>query len=135
METADICALPIADLAADDSVLFLWATSPKLQEALTVIEAWEFRYITCMIWDKEWIGPGYYARQCHELLLICKRGALPVPLPENRPPSVYHERRTEHSKKPVYFYEMIEKMYPGLSKVELFAREARAGWTAWGNEL
>jgi len=135
MTLDDIRAMPLDDIATADCILFLWTTSPKLEEAMTVLAAWRFNYRTCGIWDKEWIGPGYYFRQRHELLLVATRGNLPVPLPENRPASVYSERRTEHSRKPKAYHEMIERMYPDLPKLELFAREAREGWTVWGNQV
>jgi N6-adenosine-specific RNA methylase IME4 len=115
--------------------LFLWATSPKLSEALEVIKAWGFEYRTNMVWIKDQIGMGYYARQQHGLLLIAKRGNLPMPLPENRPASVIHAARQKHSAKPVEFYEAIERMYPTLPKIELFARRQRKGWAAWGAEV
>lgn len=135
MELDAICALPVADIAENDAVLFLWATSPKLAEAMRVIETWGFTYRTCMVWDKERMGMGYYARQQHELLLIAAVGALPVPEPQNRPASVVRLRRdNEHSRKPNEFYELIECMYPNRTKVELFARNQRDGWAAWGNE-
>jgi N6-adenosine-specific RNA methylase IME4/ParB-like chromosome segregation protein Spo0J len=134
MPVEDICNLQVSDIATDDCVLFLWATSPKLPEALKVMEAWNFTYKTCAVWDKEWIGPGYYFRQRHELLLVGTKGNVPVPLPEARPDSVYSERRTEHSKKPERYYEFIEAMYPDLPKVELFCRSPRDGWAVWGNE-
>ena len=135
MTLEEICLLPVAEIATPDSVLFLWTTSPKLAESMQVIEAWGYAYKTCMIWDKERIGMGYYARQQHELLLIATRGAVPVPEPANRPPSVIRVRRdNEHSAKPVEFYEVIERMYPDLPKIELFARNRRIGWAAWGNE-
>jgi len=130
----EICALPISDLADGDAVLFLWATSPKLAEAMDVISAWGFTYRTCAVWDKEIIGMGYYFRQQHELLLIGTRGSLPPPIPANRPSSVIHSRRSAHSEKPKVVYEIIEAMYPGLSKVELFSRSKREGWAAWGNQ-
>jgi N6-adenosine-specific RNA methylase IME4 len=60
---------------------------------------------------------------------------MPSPLPANRPPSVIAAPRREHSRKPDEAYEMIERMYPELPKIELFARKARAGWAAWGNEI
>jgi N6-adenosine-specific RNA methylase IME4 len=133
MALADIAALEVP--AADDAVLFLWTPTPKLAEAITsVIPAWGFEYRTLMGWVKEQLGMGYYVRQQLELLLIARRGELPLPLPENRPSSVVHAPRTEHSVKPGRFYELIEQMYPGLAKVELFARRARAGWTAWGDQ-
>lgn len=118
--------------AADDAVLFLWVTSPKLIEGLEVLDAWGFQYRTCMVWIKDRIGMGYYARQQHELLLIGKRGALPVPDPEDRPSSVIHGPRGEHSAKPDEVYELIERMYPTRSKFELFQRRERTGWLSWG---
>ena len=105
------------------------------EEALQVMEAWGYEYRTCVVWVKDQIGMGYYVRQKHELLLIGKRGNLPMPLPENRPESVIMAPRGAHSAKPVEAYELIERMYPGHSKLELFSREAREGWTAWGSEL
>lgn len=134
MTLEEICGLPVADAATDDAVLLLWATSPKLEEAFAVLNAWGFTYRTCAIWDKEWIGPGYYFRQRHELLLVAMRGALPVPVPSNRPDSIFAERRTEHSRKPEIAYQLIERTYPTLPKLELFARSARAGWRVWGND-
>jgi len=135
MTLEEICLLPVAEIATPDSVLFLWTTSPKLAESMQVIEAWSYTYKTCMVWDKERMGMGYYARQQHELLLIATRGAVPVPDPANRPPSVIRARRdNEHSVKPAEFYEVIERMYPDLPKIELFARNRRTGWAAWGNE-
>lgn len=134
MTLDEICALPVDNIAADDCVLLMWATSPKLSEAMQVLEAWGFNYRTCMVWVKDKIGMGYYARQQHELLLIAARGELPTPLPENRPPSVFYGERTEHSRKPQTVYELIERMYPEYERVELFARNRRDGWQAWGNQ-
>ena len=135
MDLDEICALPVSDIATPDSVLFLWTTSPKLAESMQVIDAWGYTYRTCMVWDKDRIGMGYYARQQHELLLIATRGSVPVPEPENRPPSVIRLRRDDgHSAKPAEFYAMIERMYPELRKLEMFARTRRDGWAAWGNQ-
>lgn len=135
MSLDDICALSVP--AAEHSVLFLWATSPKLAESIQVIEAWGFNYRTCAIWDKEVIGMGYYFRQQHELLLVAARGSFAVPDPPNRPSSVIRSRRSKHSAKPECVYQMLEAMYPRLStrdRVELFARNERPGWTTWSNE-
>jgi N6-adenosine-specific RNA methylase IME4 len=88
-----------------------------------------------LVWDKERIGMGYYARQQHELLLIGTRGELPVPEPANRPASVIRiARDNEHSTKPDHFHALIERMYPEYDRIELFARHQREGWAAWGNE-
>jgi N6-adenosine-specific RNA methylase IME4 len=135
MRTEDICAMPVCDLACDDAVLFLWTTGPHLEEALRVVNAWGFRYATNICWVKDQIGLGYYVRNQHELLLVAMRGNLPAPLPAQRPPSVVSAPRREHSRKPDEAYEMIERMYPDLPKIELFARGAgRLRWSAWGNE-
>lgn len=124
----------LAAPAAASSVLFMWATSPKLAEALEVVSAWGFDYRTSMVWVKDRLGMGYYARQRHEILLICKRGDFPVPDPENRPDSVIAAPRGVHSEKPDVVYELIERMYPRATKAELFARRRREGWAAWGNQ-
>lgn len=121
--------------ADEDAVLFLWATSPKLAEAMEVITAWGFTYRTSAVWVKDRMGMGYYFRQQHELLLVAARGDLPVPDPEDRPRSVIAASRGEHSVKPVEVYELIDRMYPLARKVELFARQPRDGWAAWGNQI
>lgn len=134
MTLEEICALPVLDIAAENAVLLLWATAPKLAECMTVMDAWGFEYRTCMAWVKDKIGMGYYVRNKHELLLIARRGALPVPLPSARPSSVVEAPRNAHSAKPHEFYDLIEQMYPDHPKVELFCRTPRKGWTAWGNQ-
>ena len=132
MTAAELEALELP--AADDSVLLMWATSPKLAEAITLMGVWGFEYRTCMVWVKDRIGMGYYARQRHELLLIGKRGNLPVPDADRRPDSVQEYPRGPHSAKPHEFYDLIESMWPGTPKVELFARNRREGWASWGNQ-
>ncbi len=133
----ELCTMPIKNMAADDCVLYLWTTSPLLEKAFEVIKAWGFEYKTCMIWDKVKHNMGFYCSVRHELLLIAGIGSSK---PEdasaaNQTDSVYVEERTEHSKKPEFFYGMIEKLHTGkLKKIELFARNKRAGWDAWGNE-
>jgi N6-adenosine-specific RNA methylase IME4 len=134
MSLDEICALPVADITADDAVLFMWATSPKLAECFAVLDAWGFTYRTCMVWTKDKIGMGYYARQRHEILLIARRGEMSPPEPANRPDSVVSAPRLEHSAKPEVFYDLIERMYPDAPKVELFARQQRPGWAAFGNQ-
>lgn len=137
MTLNEICALPVRDIAHENSILFLWATAPKLAECLEVIRAWGFTYRTNAIWVKDQLGMGYHFRNKHELLLVAKRGELAPPQPENRPESVFEAPRTEHSEKPKISYELIEKMYPDLGKtrIELFQREAREGWPGWGNQI
>lgn len=134
MTLEEICALPVAGLATDDAMLYLWATAPKLAECMQVIEAWGFEYRTNLVWDKEIIGMGYHARNQHEILLVAKRGSIPPPQAGKQPSSVHRQRRTEHSAKPDFYYEMIEAAYPQLPKIELFCRSPREGWSVWGNQ-
>jgi N6-adenosine-specific RNA methylase IME4 len=161
MPLADICALPVP--AHRDAALFLWATSAMLTEAKQVIAAWGFKYVTNIVWDKmsddldiefaaisylmspyDYVidneaggqGLGFWTRNQHELLLIARRGAIPCPSPSVRPPSIIRARAGEHSAKPKIFYKIIERMYPSLPKLELFARPpAQPGWTVWGNQI
>jgi len=128
----------ISDLAvptAEDSVLFLWATNPKLEEALQVMKAWGFTYKTNLVWVKDKFGNGYYFRGQHELLLLGVKGKPSVPLEADRPSSVLNATRRKHSQKPEEVYELIEKMYPNHKRLELFATQKREGWEAWGNEI
>ncbi|MBB2973971.1 MT-A70 family methyltransferase [Mesorhizobium sp. RMAD-H1] len=136
MPTDEICGLlaRIGSPIMDDGVLFLWATNPMLPQALRVMQAWGFTYVHHWIWDKEVAGTGYWGRDRHEMLLIGKRGNPPAPLPGTQPETVYRERKGKHSAKPAFFAEQIERLYPGVPKLELFCRSPCPGWDAWGYE-
>jgi N6-adenosine-specific RNA methylase IME4 len=133
MPLADICALPVKDLAEADAVLFLWTTSPMLAGVFNVIEAWGFTYKASFVWDKVKHVMGHYNSVRHEFLLICTRGSC-QPDVRKQYDSVQTIERTTHSKKPAEFYDIIEALYPHGAKIELFARGARPGWNVWGNE-
>lgn len=137
MELEEIQKLLVADICAPDCVLFMWATSPKLAEAVSVIDAWGFTYKTCAVWDKQKIGMGYYFRQQHELLLVATVGSPAAPETEDRPSSVFSAPRGKHSSKPSEVVAAIERMYPPSadSHIELFCREPREAWSAWGNQV
>ena len=128
----DIKAIDVP--AKPDSVLFLWATSPKLLDAMEVIAAWGFLYRTCAVWVKDRIGMGYYFRQQHELLLVSRMGTPGAPETQDRPSSIIEYPRCAHSAKPVLAHEIIERMYPNARRLEMFARRPREGWDLWGNE-
>ena len=120
---------------APDCVLFMWATAPKLKEALVLIEEWGFTYKTHAIWDKVKIGMGYWFRGQHELLLFATKGNVSPPFDEQRVSSIFTEARKGHSVKPNCVYEWIEKTFPHLTKLEMYARKARVKWTVMGNEI
>lgn len=127
-----IKALPVP--AANDAVLFLWATVPMLPEALSVMAAWGFTYKSNFVWNKNKAGTGYWNRNKHEHLLVGTRGNIPAPAPGEQYASVIDASLQEHSRKPFHFHEMIEEMFPSLPRIELFAREQFTGWDAWGNQ-
>ena len=121
--------------AAKNSVMLMWATAPKLIEAIELLKYWGFNYKTNMVWDKETIGMGYWCRGQHEILLIGTKGEAKPPEPENRFSSVFREKKTKHSKKPNEYYNMIEKMFPGKTLLEMFARQKiNNNWNVWGNQ-
>lgn len=134
MALDEICALPLSTITTPDAILFMWVTSPKLEEGMRVVREWGFTYRTCAVWDKEKIGMGYYFRQAHELLLVATKGSMPTPPPAARPSSVLRAIRGEHSAKPEEMRTMIEHMYPELPRVELFCRTPKDGWGVWGNQ-
>ena len=106
-----------------------------MPEALEVIAAWGFEYKSSLVWVKPSIGPGVWLRNRHELLLVAQRGGYPPPEPDERADSVLEAPRGRHSQKPERVYELLERMYPSASKLELFARRGWPGWAVWGNEL
>ena len=134
MEIEKIKALNVSAFCHTDAVLYLWATAPKLRESLSVIKAWGFEYKTHMVWVKDKIGMGYWARSQHELLLIGTRGNFSPPSNAKRVSSIIEAPRRKHSEKPLQFAELLESLYPDMAKIELFCRSPREGWTVWGYE-
>ncbi len=142
MSLAEIEALPVETLAGDDALLFLWVRGPHLlHDGLrSILAKWRFAYVSHLVWAKDSIGMGFWAREQHEILLICKRGNFPAPAPGDVSPSVVFFPRAGVSEKPERFYEIIERYTPGMARLELFARltpygkGVREGWDVWGNE-
>ena len=134
MPLSEIAALPVKEWVEDNAVLFLWVTSPILEESFQVIEAWGFEYKAAFIWDKIKHNMGHYNSVRHELLLICVRGSC-TPDVQKLFDSVVTEERTEHSRKPHVFYDIIETLYPHGRRLEMFPRNKRKGWDTYGNEV
>ena len=132
MEIDELKAMSVPVM--EDAVLFMWATSSHLGDAVDLVRAWGFTLKTTAVWVKPSIGLGYLLRNRHELLLIATRGDIPAPLPAQRPDFVIEAPRREHSRKPDEAYALIERMYPDLPRIELFSRSPREGWVAWGNQ-
>ena len=133
MSVEDICNMKIP--IDDNAVLYLWATAPKLEEALMVMKKWGFKYRSHAIWNKGKIGLGYWFRNQHELLLVGVKGNFSPPPPKLRISSIIEEDRTKHSKKPSKIRNYIARCYPNHNKLEIFARQGEIGWSVFGNEV
>jgi N6-adenosine-specific RNA methylase IME4 len=131
MDIEEIKALPVAEIADGNAILWLWTTNAHLRVAFDVVEAWGFKYRTMLTWVKDRMGTGEWLRGQTEHCMLAVRGN-PVFLHGNHT-TVLEAARREHSRKPEEFYALVEETAPG-SKVELFARGKRAGWIAFGNQ-
>lgn len=153
MSIAELCALPVADIAASNSVLFLWCCNPLLPEALQVMKTWGFTYKTVpFTWVKltknglEHYGTGRWTRANPEQVLLGVRGKIrPVDAslrhlvwdehePLDMDPETFIGPLGRHSAKPTQVRERIDALMGDLPRVELFARQRAEGWFAWGAE-
>lgn len=126
----DMKDLPVGRLV--NQYLLMWVVGPFIREALDLFDAWGFEYKSQMVWTKTTgLGVGYWFRGDHELVFVGKKPGVPSIRTNER--SVIQAPRTRHSKKPTNLHELVERHFPG-PYVELFAREARDGWTALGNQ-
>lgn len=140
MKTKDIASLPIKNVSAENSHLYLWVTNNFLPDGLFVMKEWGFEYKTLITWVKHRFGLGQYFRGQTEHCLFGVRGVLPYKVVDGKRQqgvTVIHAPRTEHSEKPYEMREVIEKVSDreGYNKIELFARIKVQGWDVWGNEL
>jgi N6-adenosine-specific RNA methylase IME4 len=136
MNVSEICSLPVKEISEKDSVLFLWVTSPLLEDAFTVIKSWGFKYKTSFVWDKVKHNMGHYNSVRHEFLLIATKGSC---VPDNK--KLYDsvqiiERNNNHSEKPIEFLNIIDDIYTYGNKLEMFCRNIKKDkWYGWGNEI
>ena len=137
MDLEQIKALPVGDLARENSVLWLWATSPMLDKQIEVLSAWGFTFKTSGVWVKTTrngklsFGTGYVLRGAHEPFLIGTRGE---PKTTRGVRSVIMAARREHSRKPDAAYDAAVELMPNARRADVFSRQRRAGWDVWGNE-
>ena len=141
MSIDEIIAMPVKEVAAEQSHLYLWVPNALLSWGLEVMEAWGFTYKGNIVWYKtrkdggpDGRGVGFYFRNVTELVLFGVRGSLRTLAPGRRQVNILTTRKREHSRKPDELYEIIEACYPG-PYMELFARYQREGWTQWGDEI
>ena len=138
MSIDDIRNLPVMDLAAPDCLVVLWATNPLLDQCIDTLKAWGFTFKTAGHWSKKTkhgkqaFGTGYILRCAGEPFIIGTRGN---PKTTRGVRSVIEGMVREHSRKPEEAYREFEKLMPGARRADLFSRQVRPGWTAWGNEI
>jgi len=141
MNSKEISDIPIKNIAADDAILFMWVTMPKLNECFALIKAWGFEYKTCgFTWIKQnkkseslfW-GMGRWTRANAEICLIATKGK-----PKRNAANVHSVIMSpveRHSKKPDETRDRIVQLCGDLPRIELFARQYAGGWDCWGNEV
>lgn len=141
MTLEEIKALPVQEVADENSHLYLWVPNALLIEGLEVMKAWGFQYKTNIIWEKvrndgepDGRGVGFYFRNVTEILLFGVRGTNVRTLSPGRSQvNLIRSKKREHSRKPDEMIDLIERCSAG-PYLELFARGQREGWTMWGNQ-
>jgi N6-adenosine-specific RNA methylase IME4 len=137
MTLAAIKALRVGELARSACLLLLWATECMRPQAHDVMAAWGFKYKSAMVWrkitasGKSRIGTGYRVRTMHEPILL---GTIGNPRQAGAFPSIFEGIAREHSRKPDEFYELVAKHTPNAFRADLFSRQTREGFAAWGDQ-
>lgn len=140
MKKEHIRALPIFRLASVDAVIMTWATAPLLDVGIECMKAWGFKFVSAGAWHKKSstgkktaFGTGFWLRSAAEFWLIGTTGR---PKPGSRKVRNLIEAAVrEHSRKPDDQYAVMEQLVPSTRRIELFARQARPGWDAWGDQV
>ncbi len=136
LKTSELMKIPVKKAAKDNCLLFMWATSPHLAQAVELGKSWGFEYKTvAFVWDKMNHNPGQYTLSNCELCLLFKRGTIPKPRGARNIRQLIRSPRRKHSAKPEEARQGIEKMFPFQKRIELFARKKAKGWAAWGLDM
>jgi len=129
----ELLALPVGERADVDAHLYLWITNRSLPKGFALLDAWGFRYITCLTWCKPHFGMGNYFRGQTEQVLFGVRGSQPLKRKDVGTWFTAPRGPLGHSSKPVEFYSLVESCSPG-PYLEMFARGGRKDWASWGAE-
>lgn len=138
MTDEEIYSLPVGQLASMDSLLLAWSTAPRLDRALEAVRRWGFQYKSYLVWRKTTrsgkvrMGPGYRVRTTGEIVIVATLGN---PKQAFAPPTIFDGIAREHSRKPDEFYGLCDRVMPHARRADVFARESRPGWHAFGNEV
>jgi len=136
LKTEDLMKIPTWEIAKDDCLLFMWVTSPHLDQGIELGKTWGFKYRTvAFVWDKMVHNPGQYTLSYCELCLVFKRGRIPKPRGSRNVKQLVRVPRGKHSEKPDEVRKRIEEMFPTQEKIELFARYKPDDWDVWGLDV
>lgn len=134
--TKEMKTWDISKISNKNCLLFMWASSPHLDQAIELGKSWGFKWATvAFVWDKLKTNPGYYTLSECELCLVFKKGKIPSPRGKRNIRQLVASKREYHSKKPDEVRNRIDLMFPNQLKIELFARNKADGWDCWGNEV
>ena len=134
--------LDISRIAEKDCILFLWAVSPQLPEAIEVMSAWGFKFKTvAFCWSKTTktgklvSNLGKWTMGNVELCLLGIKGRPNRFRVDKTVKQLVIAERTKHSKKPDEVRERIVQGFGNIPRIELFARQYADGRDCWGNEV
>ena len=146
MPDEELLAFDIQGWLNPRSVLFLWATSPRLDFAIKCIEHWHLHYRgVAFVWIKcrqdgrplaaQGVRPSI-TKPTTEFVLAASSVATgrPMPIHDEAICQTIFAPKQAHSQKPDAVQDRIELLYPSQSKIELFARRTRPGWDSWGDQ-
>ncbi|AVH68183.1 MT-A70 family methyltransferase [Nostoc sp. 'Peltigera membranacea cyanobiont' N6] len=144
MQTEEILALPIPELCGSNGcILWLWFTNNHMVEAAQCLQTWGFELKTILTWEKvtkdgtkTHLGVGHWLRNSTEHCALAVRGNVKAFSGRTltNESTILHSPRREHSRKPENFYQLVDKLCPDITKLEMFARESRVGWDCWGDQ-
>ena len=136
MKLKDLKRLDVKSICDENCLIFMWATSPHLDQAIDLLKSWGFKWATIgFVWDKKKVNPGFYTMSQCEICLIGKKGKIPKPRGARNIRQLIRIQREKHSQKPVEAMKRIDQMFPTQKKIELFARKRYDDWHCWGNEV
>ena len=136
LKIGELMKLPLHKIMKDNCLLFMWTTSPQLENAIELGKAWGFGFKTiAFIWNKMIHNPGQYTLSNCELCLVFKHGKIPRPRGARNIQQLVSIPRQAHSIKPIEVLDGITAMFPTQKKIELFARRKSNGWDSWGLDM
>lgn len=141
-KSADMEQWDVKRIADENCAIFMWSTDAHIKEAVKLMEAWGFKYVTiAFIWakttknGKQISNLGAWTMKNCEICLFGTKGTMLKYKKSNSVKQLFYAERREHSRKPNCVREFINELFGDIPKIELFAREEIDGWDSWGDEV